>query len=267
MITSSLHTAFLELVNVVARLRAPDGCPWDREQTPKSATAYLIEESHEAAEAIDHGTPADVCEELGDVLLQVIFQSQMVADTTAAFSLEQVIAGVTEKLVRRHPHVFGEVAVKDSAEVLANWEVIKRSEKPKRESMLDGLPKGLPALLHAFRLGQKAARVGFDWPDANGVVEKIAEEAREIVEARAATTTAATENVAAEIGDLLFAAAQLARTFDVDPESALRGANARFTQRFQHMERSLAATARDARAMSAAEWDALWNRAKQECAS
>ncbi len=248
--------SFQRLVDIVARLRAPDGCPWDREQTPPSAAPYLLEEAFEAAEAIDDPNPHVLCEELGDLLLQVVFQTQMIADTTQEFTISDVAHAVSEKLIRRHPHVFGDVAVSGSAEVLTNWEKIKKTEKPERVSMLEGIPKGLPALLRAFRLGQKASRVHVDWPNTSGVMEKVAEEVRELD-----TATSTTQDH--EFGDLLFALVQWARHHELDPEGALRRANDRFTQRFQHMEKSLRTSARDPHTVSSQEWDSLWTEAKR----
>lgn len=250
--------AFTQLVTIVARLRAPDGCLWDREQTPQSAAPYLLEEAFEAAEAIDDPDPGVLCEELGDLLLQVVFQTQMIADTSGAFTIADVARVVSEKLVRRHPHVFGDTQVSGSAEVLANWETIKRAEKPQRTSMLDGIPKGLPALLRAFRLGQKAGRVHFDWPDRQSVVEKVAEELRELE----AVPDTAREALDHEFGDLLFALTQYARWRELDPEGALRRAGDRFTRRFQWMEQVLEKEGRHLKDVTADEWDQQWKAAK-----
>ncbi|MBI4367565.1 MAG: nucleoside triphosphate pyrophosphohydrolase [Deltaproteobacteria bacterium] len=255
----SPSAGFSRLVSIVARLRAPDGCPWDREQTPQSATPYLLEEAHEAAEAIDRGDPAVICEELGDLLLQVVFQTQLVADTTHAFTIEDVIAGIVEKLIRRHPHVFGDTKVTGTDEVLANWEKIKRSEKPHKVSMLDGIPKGLPALLRAYRLGQKASRVGFDWADANGILGKVEEEAREL---HAAQQQGDMDRVEAEFGDLLFTLANLGRFLKLDPEGALRRAADRFTTRFQWIETAARERGTPLEQLSPQAWDALWEEAK-----
>lgn len=260
MIISRLMTnvgeKFEELVKIMARLRGPDGCPWDKEQTPQSAVGYIIEEAFETVEAIELGTAGAVKEELGDLLLQVVFQSQMVADTTAAFTVADVIDAICTKLVVRHPHVFGEAKVADSTEVLVNWEKIKSVEKPHRESILDGLPKGLPALLRAYRVGEKASRVGFDWKDVSGILDKIEEEAREL---HAAKTEVEIED---EFGDLLFTLANLGRFLKVDPETALRKALKKFTQRFQWMEAQCKQKSTPLQDLSDSEWDALWNKAK-----
>lgn len=256
---------FEKLVGIVAQLRAPDGCPWDREQTPRSAAPYLIEEAHEAAEAIDGDDPKVVCEELGDLLLQAVFQAQLVADTTAAFTINDVVNTVTEKLIRRHPHVFGDTKVAGTHEVLQNWEKIKKGEKKTGASMLDGIPNSLPALLKAYRLSQKAARVGFDWPDAEGMLGKVEEEARELHEARKTKNAAQIEH---EFGDLLLTLANLGRFLGLDPEGALRRSTQRFVRRFMWMEKETAARGLDLHSLSPAGWDKLWKEAKtctKEC--
>lgn len=259
---------FQRLVEIVARLRAPDGCPWDREQTPQSAAPYLIEEAHEAAEAIDSGDPTAMREELGDLLLQVVFQTQMVADTSGAFTLSEVIRGITEKLIRRHPHVFADTKVADTAEVLENWEKIKRTEKPGKQSMLEGLPATLPALLKAYRLGQKAARVGFDWSSIDDVLKKMDEELRELHASRGTLRLGSGQaqdaaHLNMEYGDLLLAVANLGRFLDIDPEGALRRANERFVRRFQWIETAAVTQGKPLHTLTPAEWDTLWTEAKQ----
>jgi tetrapyrrole methylase family protein / MazG family protein len=258
---TAVSDPFQRLVDIVARLRAPDGCPWDREQTPQSALPYLLEEAFEAAEAIDSGDHGVICEELGDLLLQVVFQTQMFQDTGASFAIGDVATAISDKLVRRHPHVFGDVKATTSDEVLTNWEAIKREEKPERDSMLEGIPKGLPSLLRAFRIGQKAHRVHFDWSDMAGVLAKVGEEVEELRAAHAAEDPEACDH---ELGDVLFALAQLARWMDLDPEGALRRANDRFASRFRSMERQCAATEREMKALTASEWNALWEEAKAD---
>lgn len=254
--------AFLRLVDIMAQLRAPGGCPWDREQTPQSAAPYVLEEAHEVVEAIDRGNPRELCEELGDLLLQVVFQSQMIADTSGAFTIADVATAISDKLVRRHPHVFGNVTADTSAEVLKNWEQIKQQEKPERTSIFDGLPKGLSALTTCLRLSHKASRVGFDWacewPDVGPIWDKIAEERAEIDAARTES------EIDHELGDLFFAVTQLARKANVDPEGALRRANQRFADRFQWIERQTKTEARALRTLSANEWETLWQTAKQK---
>ncbi len=248
---------FEALVKIMAQLRGPNGCPWDKEQTPQSAVNYIIEEAFETVEAIEFGSAAAVKEELGDLLMQVVFQSQMVADTTSAFSVADVIDAISTKLVARHPHVFGDTKVSGSTEVLANWEKTKAMEKPHRESILDGLPKGLPALLNAYQIGQRASRVGFDWTDVEGVLNKIEEEAREL---RAAKTA---DDVESEFGDLLFTLANLGRFLKVDPETALRKSVKVFTRRFQWMESTCKQTGTPLQDLSDSEWNTLWNDAKR----
>ena len=242
------------------RLLAPDGCPWDREQTPQLAIPYLLEEAHEAAEAIDTGDTAMMREELGDLLLQVVFQTQMIADTSKAFTIDEVVHDVTEKLIRRHPHVFGDVKVAGTEQVLENWEKIKRQEKPAKASMLEGIPKALPALLKAYRLGQKASRVGFDWKDTEGILRKVEEESRELHQAQ---QREGPEAIECEFGDLLFTLANLARFLHLDPEGALRRAADRFARRFQWMEQEAARCGLVLNDLAADRWDALWEEAKR----
>ena len=256
------EASFEAFHEVIARLRAPDGCPWDRKQTHKSLRKYLLEETYEALEAIDNEDWAALKEELGDVLLQVVLHSQ-IAWEEGEFTLPEVLYTVTTKIIRRHPHVFGEVQVNGVEDVLRNWEALKAQEKAARgeapfESVLDGIPKALPALMQAESLQKKAAKVGFDWPDVEGVWAKVMEELDEV---RRAETP---EARAAEIGDLLFAVVNLARWYEVRPEDALREANARFKRRFQEVERRAKAQGRDLREMSLEEMDALWEAAKDD---
>lgn len=247
---------FETLVDIMAQLRGPKGCPWDKEQTPQSAVAYIVEEAFETVEAIESGDATAVKEELGDLLLQAVFQAQMVADTTADFTIDDVIDTITQKLIVRHPHVFGTIEANTSTEVLKNWEKIKAEEKPERTSLLDGVPKGLPALLKAYRIGQKASRVGFDWKDISGILDKIEEEARELHVAKTP------DEIESELGDLLFTLANLGRFLKVDPETALRKSTEKFTQRFRWMEAACKQKGTPLQSLSDAEWDALWNQAK-----
>ena len=243
---------------VTARLLGPAGCPWDREQTHQSLRRYLLEEAHEVLEALDNEDWDAVGEELGDLLLQIVLHSEM-ARQAGRFGSGDVTAHVTQKLIRRHPHVFGELAVSGSGEVLRNWEAIKAQERAakgaERKSLLDGVPQSLPALAAAQLIGAKAAKVGFDWPDVDGVWAKVAEELDEI---RRAEPHERSE----EFGDLLFVLARLGSWLDVDVEAALRGANTKFRRRFAACERL--ANGRALAGMTAAELDALWNAAKQE---
>ena len=221
---------------IVMRLRAPDGCPWDREQTSQSLRRYVLEEAYEVAEAIDDldgsvESAEKLADELGDLLLQVYLQAE-VANGEDQFHLGDVFQAVSEKLIRRHPHVFGDVAVRDAEHVVRNWEAIKRQERAargevvERESVLRGIPRSAPALYQAFELSKKAAKTGFDWPDASGALDKVVEEARELAEVTG--VTGAAEERTAELGDLLFAVATLARRLGIHPEEALHAANARF---------------------------------------
>jgi tetrapyrrole methylase family protein/MazG family protein len=253
--------AFETFQNTVARLRAPDGCPWDREQTHQSLRPGLLEETYEVLAALDADDMDALREELGDLLLHVVMQSQM-ATEDGDFTMSDVIAQVNAKLIRRHPHVFGGLEVSGVGEVLANWEKIKHAEKTgeRGEEMtgpaLADAPPALPALAQAQAYGRKAARVGFDWPDVGGVVDKVREE---LAEVEAASTP---EERAAEMGDLLFAAVNWARWLNVDAETALREANARFANRFAAVEAQARAQGADMRQMGLEELDALWETAK-----
>ena len=255
---------------VVQRLRAPDGCPWDREQTHQTLRTYVLEEAYEVAEVLDEwdDSPAAVehlAEELGDLLLQVYLQAE-VAHEEGHFHIGDVYEAITTKLIRRHPHVFGEATVRDAAHVVQNWETLKRQERAAQgddvaaESQLRGIPKSAPALYQAQELSRKAGQVGFDWPEIEGVLAKVTEEAREVVEARASGER---EQVRAELGDLLFAVAALARRLDVAPEDALQAANRRFRARFEHMEARGLAEGRDLRSLTLDEWLAWWDAAKR----
>jgi len=261
--------AFQRLAEIIARLRAPDGCPWDREQTHATLRTHLLEEACETMEAIDSGDQAHLCEELGDLLMQPVLHAQ-IASESGAFDIVDVIEGISDKLVRRHPHVFGELIVADSGEVLRHWDAIKRDEKAKQgktpASVLHGVPNTLPALSQAMETSKKAAKAGFEWPDVAGVLAKLREEIDEL-EAELADESlpkdAARERIAEELGDLLFTAVNVARWRKVDPELALRDTVRRFRARFEHME--VAAQSRGAKLeeLSPEEWDELWEDAKK----
>jgi tetrapyrrole methylase family protein/MazG family protein len=245
---------------ITARLRGPGGCPWDREQTHASLTPYMIEEAYEAVDAIERADDADFVEELGDVLLQVVLHSQL-AEEEGRFNLADVAEAVNSKLVRRHPHVFGEVQVRGSAEVLRNWERIKRAEKAAPQagtppSALHGIPPALPALALAQAIGRKAAKLGFDWPDVEGTLAKVREEVDEL---GAAATDAERRD---EVGDLLYALTSVCRHLGIDAEDALRAATRKFAERFRRVEAYAQARNLDLAAMSIAELDALWGEAK-----
>jgi tetrapyrrole methylase family protein/MazG family protein len=258
---------FSALVGIMARLRAPDGCPWDREQTYATLKRYFIEETYEVIEAIDTEDRDLLCEELGDALLQVVFHAQL-AREEGVFTLDDVTARIVSKLVRRHPHVFGTVAVSGSDEVLRNWEQIKRAEKTAedtnwRESALDGVPKGLPALMQALEISKRAVKVGFEWDALADVLAKVDEEVAEL-KTELAQATPDRAAVFAELGDLLFTLVQIARWQQMDPEDALRTMLARFSARFRYMERRAKAQDRTLQGMTLAEMDALWDEAKRE---
>jgi MazG family protein len=247
------------LQKIVSRLRAPDGCPWDREQTHSSLRPLLVEECHEVIDAIERADDANLREELGDLLLHVVMHAQL-ADERGAFTLEEIAATICEKMIRRHPHVFGDKLAADSEAVLKQWEQIKREEKGNDAGLLDGVARSLPALLRSQTLQKKAARVGFDWPDVEPVYNKLAEEIGEVREAFDQNDPAAVE---AEIGDLLFSAVNLARKLGVDAETALAGANKRFSSRFRHIEQALRAEGREVEGTSLEELDLLWEQAKR----
>jgi len=249
-----------KLLDLVARLRAPDGCPWDREQTLADIRAYLLEESHETAAAIDAGDWGELAEELGDLLFQVAFIGRL-AEEAGAFSLSQVVDRVHHKMVARHPHVFGDEVLADAQAVRQAWERRKLKEEPGRASLLAGVPASLPALLAAYRLTQKAAGVGFDWPDAGAVLEKLDEETAELRDALAAGDRDAMRE---EVGDLLLTLANLARKLDLDPEAALAGTNRKFRHRFGQVEKGLAARGKNTAEATLAEMDELWEAAKGE---
>jgi tetrapyrrole methylase family protein / MazG family protein len=260
-VTETLDTLFVELVEIMARLRGENGCPWDREQTSESIKPYLVEETYEVLEAIDEQDPAKLKEELGDLMLQIVFHARM-AEEAGAFSIGDVLASINDKLVRRHPHVFGDVKAETAQEVLFNWEQIKQTERRQATgdaSLLDGVPRELPALLRAHRLQEKASRVGFDWQEAQEVFRKVEEELDEL---RAAMQGQAADRVEAELGDLLFALVNLSRFLAVNPEEALRKTIARFIARFRYIEEELARRGRSLRQASLEEMDALWAEAK-----
>src|SRR5438309_1157332 len=265
---------FEKLVAVQARLRAPNGCPWDREQTHQSLRTYLIEEAYEVVEALESGSDAKFAEEMGDLLLQIVFHSQ-IAREEGRFTVAEVIREIHDKMIRRHPHVFGKTRVKDSAQVLRNWEQIKAEERrisggkgdsspgdglPKEASLLDGVSRALPATLEGFQLTRKASRIGFDWENSGGVFEKMGEETEELKKALEEADHLKTEE---ELGDLLFAAVNLSRFLKVDPEIALKKANAKFTRRFRAMEQLARESGREFKDLPREEMEALWEAAKR----
>ncbi len=255
---------FARFVELIARLRAPGGCPWDREQTHETVKPMTIEEAYEVAHAIEEGDDEELAGELGDLLLQVVFHAN-IAEERGAFQLKRVIERVSDKMVRRHPHVFGDDDAATSGEVLRNWEAIKAQERAAKgkddESMLDSVHKGLPAVMEAFQMTTKVSRVGFDWKEADGALVKLDEEVLELREAIKAKTDAAA--IAEEVGDLLFAAVNVARLTGVDPESALKAANRKFRRRFRHIEERLRADGRKPADSTLEEMDRLWDEAKR----
>jgi len=260
--------AVQQLVGLMQRLLAPGGCPWDRAQTLATLVPYLVEETYEVVDALADGDPADHREELGDLLLQIVFQSEL-RFSEGLFGIDDVARGIVEKLVRRHPHVFGEVQVSGADDVLANWAKLKAAEKAakaaekgqKKGGALEGIPRTAPALLRATRAGEKAGAVGFDFPDAEGPRAKVDEELRELDEARARGDA---EEMARELGDALFALVNLGRKLGLDPESALRDATDRFGRRFRHIETSLEKEGRAVASGSPEELDRLWEEAKAQ---
>jgi tetrapyrrole methylase family protein/MazG family protein len=258
--------SFEDLYNIIVKLRAPDGCPWDREQNPLSLRGSLIEETYECVEAIDEGDPGHIKEELGDIFLLVTMIAYM-HEQEEKFSVADALKNNAEKLIRRHPHVFGDTRVKDSAEVLNNWAKIKveqEGRKPK-DSLLDEVSRGLPPLDRAWKLQKKAAKAGFDWPDTSGVIAKIKEELEEVTEEIAAQNNAGTEGSALEqeLGDLLFSVVNLCRYLKVEPSVALQRTNIKFTERFKHVEKRMKEIRAEMKQENLGLMDKYWEEAKQ----
>lgn len=270
--TTKAATSLERLLAIMARLRAPEGgCPWDREQTFATIAPYTIEEAYEVSDAIARGDMKDLRDELGDLLFQVVFHARM-AEEAGDFDFAAVAGAISEKMERRHPHVFGETEIRDAAAQTVAWESHKASERAAKNGggkqdtgVLADVPLALPALLRAEKIGKRVARVGFDWPNPDAVLEKVREEVGEIAEAMTTTAPAdaVSERVGEEIGDLLFAAAQLARHYQVNPETALRDANGRFERRFRFIEAKLAERGRTPALATVDEMDALWDAAKK----
>jgi ATP diphosphatase len=265
-----------DLIAVMAALRTPvTGCPWDLEQTFRTIAPYTLEEAYEVADAIERGDPVDLCEELGDLLLQVVYHARM-AEEDGTFAFADVVDAITRKMVRRHPHVFGDDAARSAGAAKGFWEKIKAEEKAEkaakraalglepggaRSSVLADVPPAMPALVRAIKLQDKAARVGFDWAGLEPVLEKLHEELGELEDAR---TTGAPDEIEEEFGDLLFVVANVARHLKVDPEAALRRANAKFERRFRRIEEKLAEIGKTPKQSNLAEMDRLWDEAKSE---
>ena len=256
------ESSFTELVEVMARLRAPNGCPWDREQTHATLKPYLLEETYEALEAIDIGDDDELCKELGDVLLQVVFHAQIAAEENR-FGIEEVARAIVDKLIRRHPHVFADVEVDGSEQVLQNWEQIKKQERQElgdaTPSLLDGIPKQLPALMRAQRMQARVSRQGFDWDQIAGPLDKVEEEFAELRQAWASGETPAIED---EFGDLLFALVNTGRFLNVDSEQALRQSTDKFERRFRALEEAVRTSGREISALSLQELDVIWDEIK-----
>jgi tetrapyrrole methylase family protein / MazG family protein len=254
---------FEMLVQVMSRLRAPGGCPWDRKQSFDTIKSYLLEETYEVLDAIDARDWRGVTEELGDLLLQPVFLAEIAAEQ-GLFTISDSLDAINQKLVRRHPHVFGNAVAETPEDVKQRWDEIKKHEKPagtsSGESVLDGVPRNLPALVEAEKIGQKAASIGFEWPDIGGVIEKLQEEAAELVSAKETETQ---EHIEHELGDVLFTVVNLARFLKVDPEQALRKTNGRFRKRFAHVEKEIAATRDTPAGLSIERMEDLWQEAKR----
>ncbi|MEM6414834.1 MAG: nucleoside triphosphate pyrophosphohydrolase [Pseudomonadota bacterium] len=250
-----------DLLDVMRQLRDPEsGCPWDINQTFQTIAPYTIEEAYEVADAIERGDMEELREELGDLLLQVVFHAQ-IASEAQTFDFDDVVAAITDKMIRRHPHVFGDATERDADEQTASWETQKAKERAQKGAagILDDVPNNLPGLTRAVKLQKRAARVGFDWDQASEVAEKINEEVQELIDA---ASTGNQNHVEEEFGDFLFVVANLARHFKIDPETALRRANQKFIRRFGHIETVLAEQARSVEGASLKEMESLWQQAK-----
>jgi MazG family protein len=271
---------FQDLVALMARLRSPEGCPWDREQTYATLAPMLLEEAYEAFEAVEEaraGRPANLCEELGDLLFQIVFYAQVAAER-GEFTIDDVTGQIHAKMVRRHPHVFGDVTVRDNEELLRNWEALKAEEKraagkgvqDEDASLLDGVSSKAPALMEAHQLTTKAARVGFDWQSVDDIFDKLDEEVNELREAirdsreAGAESESAHQHVREEVGDLLFAVTNIARHLDAEPEAALKLTNRKFRRRFRHIERGLKGRGRGLSEATLDEMEELWQEAKNK---
>lgn len=255
---TSTAEKFLKLVEIMARLRSPDGCPWDNEQTHISLKKYLIEEAYELLDSIDAGDDKAMIEECGDVLLQVVFHAR-IAEEAGRFSMDDILTILCDKLIRRHPHVFGDRTTNTAEEVLRNWEADKQKEKPERKSILDGIPKSLPGLMQAHQIQDRVSRVGFDWQRIEEVFEKFEEEWSEFREAQ---TEQHRQQMEEELGDLLFALVNISRYIHVDPEQAIAKTNQKFLRRFAYIERAIAQRNQTLEESTLKEMDALWDEAK-----
>jgi len=265
-------TKFEKLVEIMSTLRGPDGCPWDKQQDFNSLKPMLVEEVYEVLEAVENNDSEGLSEELGDLLLHVVFHAQL-GKETGQFDIDTVIGKISDKLVRRHPHVFGSERASTPEEVIKNWEAIKAQEKaeklknrtPEQRSLLEGIPSRLPAIHEAHQISSRAARVGFDWPDVNGIFDKLQEEVRELKEVISSSgSEEKRDRLEDEIGDMLFVIVNIARYLKIDSESALKRANRKFKSRFQFMEKELAGQGKTLDQTSLDEMEALWQKAKSE---
>ena len=255
MSTNAQQSPFDTLTGVISHLRSPEGCPWDRDQTHQSIKNYLLEECYEALEALDEGEPHKLRDELGDLLLQVMLHSQIAAEADE-FTIDDVVTGLTDKLVRRHPHVFGDDDASTAGEVESNWETNKKRERG-GGSVLDGVPKQMPALAHSQSIHRRAANAGFDWKDMDGVLDKVREEVEELQQA------GSKDEQEQEMGDILATLVNVGRKLEIDMESALRGANDRFSCRFTTMEKMCRERGLDLKRLSESEQEQLWQEAKR----
>jgi tetrapyrrole methylase family protein/MazG family protein len=259
--THSPATLFEKLLQIMARLREPGGCPWDREQTRTSLKPFLIEEAYEVLEAIEANEPRAMSEELGDLLFQVVFHAR-IAEERGEFAMADVLSRLIDKMVSRHPHVFGDASVETAGEVLVQWEALKRREAARagqRRSVIDGVPRAMPSLVRAQRTQAKAARIGFDWPDARAAFHKVREEVEEAGEAIAAGDA---DRIREELGDVLFSLVNVARLASIDAEDVLHGATEKFRRRFTEMEADLIARGKSVDTVAQAELEAAWEAAK-----
>ena len=262
---------FEKLVQIMATLRGPNGCPWDKQQDRNTLKPMLVEETYEVLEAIDNNDPDGLSEELGDLLLHIVFQAQLGKEDDS-FDIDRVIDGICDKLVRRHPHVFGNDTATSAEDVIKNWEAIKAQEKtkklkdrtPEQRSLLEGIPSKLPAIHEAHQISSRAARVGFEWPDIEGVFDKLEEETHELREAMTGPENSRQSRLEDEIGDILFVIVNLARFLKIDSESALKRANRKFKTRFQYMEAELARAGKSLEAATLEEMESLWQQAKAQ---
>ncbi len=253
--------SFEDLVRIMEKLRSPEGCPWDRKQTHESLLPYLLEETYEVVDAVKKGNDEELKEELGDLLLQVVFHSQ-IAKERGAFDIDDVVDSIAKKLIHRHPHVFeGREDIKTAEDVNREWEKLKEKEGKKKESLLDGIPESMPALERAYKLQKRAAKVGFEWENFDGIKEKLIEELSEI---EAELKRGDRKKLEEEVGDLLFMAVNLARFLGIHPEIALRRANEKFERRFRHIEERAKEMGKNPEEMTLDEMEALWQEAKEK---